>query len=65
MRKFARSILRFRYVLLALTALGAVQAISQESTPNLSGIWRWNPGKSQVSGRLLTGASRSSSKVLT
>src|SRR4029077_16573598 len=27
-----------------------VQAVSQESTPNISGIWKWNPDKSHVSG---------------
>jgi hypothetical protein len=50
MRKLAHPIWKFRYLLLALTAFWAVQAISQESTPNLSGIWRWNPDKSHVSG---------------
>jgi hypothetical protein len=54
MKKLARTTWTFRYLLLALTALAAVQAISQESTPNLSGIWRWNPDKSQVSGRPAT-----------
>ncbi|MGO8819443.1 MAG: c-type cytochrome [Terriglobia bacterium] len=54
MKKLARTTWIFRYLLLALTALAAVQAISQESTPNLSGIWRWNPDKSQVSGRPAT-----------
>jgi hypothetical protein len=51
MRKPAHPIWQFRYLLLALTAFWAVQAISQESTPNLSGIWRWNAEKSHVSGR--------------
>ncbi len=50
MRKLAHPIWNFRYLLLALAAFWAVQAISQESTPNLSGIWRWNPEKSHVSG---------------
>lgn len=50
MRKCAQSVWRLRYLLAALTVLGAVQAISQESTPNLSGIWRWVPDKSHVSG---------------
>ena len=50
MQKIAHSIWKFRYLLLALAAFWAVQAISQESTPNLSGIWRWNPEKSHVSG---------------
>ena len=50
MRKVLSPLWKFRYWLLALTALGAVQAISQESAPNLSGIWRWNPDKSHVSG---------------
>jgi len=54
MRNPPHPIWKFRYLLLALAALGAVQAISQESTPNLSGIWRWNPEKSQVSGRPAT-----------
>ena len=51
MKRLALPIWKFRYLLLALTAFWAVQAISQESTPNLSGIWRWNQGKSHVSGR--------------
>ncbi|MGA2985405.1 MAG: c-type cytochrome [Terriglobia bacterium] len=50
MRKIAHPIWKFRHLLLALTVLWAVQAISQESTPNLAGIWRWNPDKSHVSG---------------
>lgn len=54
MRKLAHPIVKFRYLLLALAALWAVQAISQETTPNLSGIWRWNPEKSHVSGRPAT-----------
>lgn len=54
MRRFAQSIWRFRYLLVALTAMGAVQVVSQESAPNLSGIWRWNPEKSHVSGRPAT-----------
>jgi hypothetical protein len=37
-------------LLLALAALSAIQAIAQTSPPNLSGIWRWNPEKSHVSG---------------
>jgi hypothetical protein len=51
MRKLAHPNLGFRYWLLALSVLWAVQAISQESAPNLSGIWRWNPDKSHVGGR--------------
>ena len=50
MREFAQSIWRYRCLLVILTALGAVRAVSQESTPNLSGIWRWNPDQSHVSG---------------
>ncbi len=50
MKKLAHPIWRFRYLLFALAAFGAVQAISQESTPNLSGIWRWSPDKSHVGG---------------
>jgi len=50
MKTFAHPIWRVRYLLLALTVLGAVQAISQESTPNLSGIWKANPDKSHVQG---------------
>ena len=50
MKKAAPSIWKFRYLLIALTALWAVQAASQESTPNLSGIWKANPEKSQVAG---------------
>ena len=50
MKKLAHSIWKFRFLLFALMAFGSVQAISQESTPNLSGIWRWNPDKSHVSG---------------
>ncbi|HMD85581.1 MAG TPA: c-type cytochrome [Terriglobia bacterium] len=50
MKKLAHPIWKFRYLLLALAAFWAVQAISQEPTPNLSGIWRWNPDKSQVGG---------------
>jgi len=49
MRKLAHPIWKFRYLLLALTALWAVQAISQESPPSLSGIWKWNPDKSHAS----------------
>lgn len=37
-------------LLLGLTACFAVQAVSQESTPDLSGIWRWNAEKSHASG---------------
>ena len=51
MRKFAPLPWRFRHLLLALTAIWAVQAISQESTPNLSGIWRMNPDASHISRR--------------
>ena len=54
MRKLIHPIWKFRHLLFALTALWAVQAISQEPTPNLSGIWRWNPDKSHVSGRPAT-----------
>ena len=54
MRKLAYPIWKLRYLLLVLTALWAVQAISQESAPNLSGIWRMNPDKSHVSGRPAT-----------
>jgi hypothetical protein len=54
MRNAAHLTWKFRYLLLALTAFWAVQAISQESTPNLSGIWRWNPDKSHGSGRPAT-----------
>jgi hypothetical protein len=50
MRKLVRPMGKLHYLLLALAALWAVQAISQESTPNLTGIWRWNPDKSHVSG---------------
>jgi hypothetical protein len=51
MRTLAHPLWKLRYLLFALTALWAVQAISQESAPNLSGIWKWNPDKSHVSGR--------------
>jgi hypothetical protein len=54
MRKLAHPIWMLRYLLLALTVFWAIQAISQESSPNLSGIWRWNPDKSRVSGRPAT-----------
>ena len=54
MKRLAPPIWKFRYLLLALTAFWAVQAISQESTPNLSGVWRWNQEKSHVSGRLVS-----------
>ncbi len=50
MRESVHSVWKFRYLLLVLAAFWAVQAISQESTPNLSGIWRWNPDKSHVGG---------------
>ena len=54
MRKLAHPMGKLRYLLFALAALWAVPAIAQESTPNLSGIWRWNPDKSHVSGRPAT-----------
>jgi hypothetical protein len=54
MRKLAHPIWKFRYLLLALTVFWAVQAISQESTPNLTGIWKANPDKSHVQGPPLT-----------
>lgn len=51
MRKLVHPVWKFRYLLVALTVLWAVQAVAQESAPNLSGIWKWNPDKSHVSGR--------------
>ncbi len=50
MKKLAHPIWRLHYLLLALAVFWAVQAISQESNPNLSGIFRWNPEKSHVGG---------------
>jgi len=50
MKEFAQCVWRLRYLLVILPALATVRAISQESGPNLSGIWRWNPDKSHVSG---------------
>jgi len=52
--KYSHYISQLRYLLLALMAFGAVQAIAQESTPNLSGIWKWIPEKSHVSGMSAT-----------
>jgi hypothetical protein len=51
MGKLPHPVWKFRYLLLVLTAFWAVQAISQESTPNLSGIYKWNPDKSQAGGQ--------------
>jgi hypothetical protein len=51
MRKPIRPAWKFGYLVIALTAFGAVQSIAQQSTSNLSGIWRWNADKSHVSGR--------------
>lgn len=48
MRKPART--QICCLLLGLSAFFAVQAVSQESTPDLSGIWRWNSEKSHASG---------------
>jgi hypothetical protein len=50
MKKSAHSVWKFRYLPIVLAAFCAVQAISQESTPNLSGIWKANPDKSHVQG---------------
>jgi hypothetical protein len=51
MRKLVHALWKFRYPLFALMLLGAVRAISQEPAPNLTGVWKWNPEKSHVSGR--------------
>ena len=50
MRKLIRPMGKLHYLLLVLAVFWAVQVVSQESTPNLTGIWRWNPDKSHVSG---------------
>ena len=50
MTKCSRPIATLGWLLIAGMALWAVRAAAQESHPNLSGIWKWIPEKSQVSG---------------
>ena len=47
MKEFAQCIWRLRFLAVIIPAFVAVRAISQESGPNLSGIWRWNADKSR------------------